>query len=146
MPGLGLRPVRINRIKVKVKTLNTSTTVRDPDFRETKENRVYSLPIEIIGQVVGMERTFQLLRTSTGDGTPSVVHFVFRFEDLEKAQAGLLLKKGDRIVQVGEVITDLNIIKAAKASPFGGNRQKSFAHMILLHVDAEQQRKRLGSI
>lgn len=146
MPGLGMRPVRINKIKVMVRTLNTSTTVRDPDFREAKENRVYSSPFEVVGQVVGMERTFQLQRSSTGDALPSTVHFVFRFEDLNRVASGFLLKKGDRIVQVGEVVTDLNVIKAAKASPFGGNRQKNFAHMILLHVDAEQQRKKLGSI
>jgi len=56
------------------------------------------------------------------------------------------LEKGDRIVEIGGVITDFNVIKASKASPFGGNREKSFAKPILLHVDAEQQRKQLGSI
>lgn len=141
-----MRPVRINKVKVLVRTLNTSRTVRDPDFREAKENRVYSQPVEVIGQCVGLERSFQLQRTQTGDGIPSTVHFVFRFEDLNRVTPGFLLNKGDRIVQVGEVVCDLNVIKAAKASPFGGNREKSYARMILLHVDAEQQRKKLGSI
>jgi hypothetical protein len=57
-----------------------------------------------------------------------------------------LLKKGDRIVSIDGVPCDFNVIKAVKASPFGGNRQRRTAKPILLHVDAEQQRKQLGSI
>jgi hypothetical protein len=145
-PGLGLRPVRINKIVVKVRVLSTATTVRDKDFREAKENRVYTAPVEIIGQVVGLEQTFKLQRSATGDALPSTAHFVFRFSDLDRVQTGFLLKKGDRIVEVGGVPCDFNVIKASKASPFGGNRQKHFAKPILLHVDVEQQRKSLGSI
>lgn len=145
-PFTKLRPVRINKCKIKVRTLSTATTVQDRDFREAKENRVYSQPIEVIGQNIGMEPSFKLQRTLTGDAVPTAVHFVFRFSDLDKVRPGFLLKKGDRIVEVDGVPTDFNVIKASKASPFGGNRQKSFANMILLHVDAEQQRKQLGSI
>jgi hypothetical protein len=141
-----IRPVRINRIKVKIRTLSLNNTVLDMDFRETKENRVYSQSVEVIGQIVGLEPTFRLERSNTGDALPSLVHFVFRFSDLDKITPGFLPKKGDRIVEINGVPSDFNIIKASKASPFGGNRQKAFAKPILLHVDAEQQRKQLGSI
>jgi len=139
-------PVRINRIKVKVRTLNLATTVRDKDFRESKENRVYSNPFELIGQVVALERTFELERTGTGDALPSTVHFVFRPRELNLISPGFILKKGDRIVEIGGVITDFNVIKSSWASAFSGNRQKNFAKPILLHVDCEKMRKQLGSI
>lgn len=145
-PGLGIRPVRINRALIKVRPLGVSQTVKDVDFREAKENRVYGEAVEVIGQPVALEQTFKLQRTRAGDSVPSTIHFVFRFVDLNKVCDGFLIKKGDRIVEVDGVPCDFNVIKASKASPFGGNRQKSFASMILLHVDAEQQRKKLGSI
>lgn len=144
--GLGIRPVRINRIIVKIRVLSLSKTVQDQDFREAKENRVYSQPIDVIGQVVGLEQTFKQQRTVAGDSLPSSAHFVFRFVDLDKVRPGFLPKKGDRVVEIGGVPCDFNVIKASKASPFGGNRQKNFAKPILLHVDVEQQRKQLGSI
>ena len=146
MPGLGVRPVHINRALIKVRQLSVAKTVKDVDFREAKENRVYGDPITVIGQPVALERTFMLQRTRAGDSVPSTIHFVFRFVDLDAVSPGFLIKKGDRIVEVDGVPCDFNVIKASKASPFGGNRQKSFATMILLHVDAEQQRKSLGSI
>ncbi len=140
------RPVRINRTLLKVRVLNTTTTLRDQDFREAKENRAYSDIVEVVGQPVAFERTFQLSRTRAGDSVPSYIHFVFRFQDLNEVQPNFILKKGDRIVEVDGVPCDFNIIEAKKGSPFGGNRQKSFAETILLHVTAEQQRKSLGSI
>lgn len=139
-------PVCINKITVGVRVLRLDQTCLDDDFRETKQNRIYDPPITVIGQVVGLEPTFQLERTRTGDALPSLVHFVFRFRDLNKHFVGFLLKKGDRIVSIDGVPTDFNVIKAVKASPFGGNRQRRTAKPILLHVDAEQQRKQLGSI
>ena len=141
-----IRPVRINRIKVKIRSFSTDKTVKAADFREAKENRVYSQAVEVIGQVVGLEPTFRLERTNTGDALPSLIHLVFRFPDLDKVQEGYVPKKGDRIIEIAGIPMDFNIIKASKASPFGGNRQKTFAKAILLHVDAEQQRKQLGSI
>ena len=144
--GPAIRPVRINKIRVKIRALSLGKTTLDADFRETKQNRVYSDPVEIIGQIVGLEPTFKLERNNTGDGIPTAVHFVFRFSDLDRVYKGYLPKKGDRIVEINGVVADFNIIKASKASPFGGNRQKHFASPILLHVDAEQQRKQLGSI
>lgn len=144
--GAAIRPVRINRIKVTIRSLSLSKTTLDPDFRETKQNRVYSEGVEIVGQVVGLEPTFQLERTNTGDGIPTAIHFVFRFSDLDKVHKGYLPKKGDRITAINGVPADFNIIKASKASPFGGNRQKKFASPILLHVDCEQNRKQQGSI
>jgi hypothetical protein len=140
------QPVGINRIKVKVRILNTTTTVKDSDFREAKQNRTYSEPVEIIGQTVGLKQTFQLQRTQTGDSVPSAVHFVFRFRELNLISPGFVIKKGDRIVEIDGVPCDFNVIQSVKASPFGGNRQKTFALPILLHVQAEQQRKKLGSI
>lgn len=144
MPFTNLRPVRINRIKVKVRQLNTMTTVRDPDFREAKENRFYGQPVELIGQLVGAEPFFKLNRTATGDQVPSTGHALFRTTDL--AALGITLKKGDRFVEFDGVPCDFNIIQVTKASPFEGNRQKSFARMILTHVSFEFQRKQAGSI
>jgi hypothetical protein len=139
-------PVCINKIRIKVRTLQLAQTVQDSDWREAKQNRVYSDPIEVIGQVVGLEPTFKLERTQTGDALPSLVHFVFRFRELNKVSQGFRLKKGDRIVEIDGVLTDFNVIKSVEASPFGGNRQRNTAKPILLHVDAEQQRKQLGSV
>lgn len=102
--GETIRPVRLNRIKVKVRALSLSKTVMDADFRESKENRVYTQPVEIIGQVVGLESTFMLQRTQTGDSIPSTVHLVFRFSDLNAVQPGFLLKKGDRIIERKSVV------------------------------------------
>lgn len=146
MPFTLGHPVRINRIKLKVRPLNVSSTTLDPDFREAKQNRLYGAPVEVIGQVVALERTFQLERTRTGDALPSTVHFVFRFRELDLVAPGFLLKKGDRIVEVDGIPCDFNVIKAVKASAFGGNRQRKFARPILLHVDVERQTKQLGSI
>lgn len=146
MPFTLGHPVRINRIKVKVRVLRLDKTVLDSDWNETKQNRAYDDPVEVIGQVVGLEPTFQLERSQTGDALPSRIHFVFRFRELNLVFQGFLLKKGDRITEIDGVPTDFNVIKSVKASPFGGNRQRKFATPILLHVDAEQQRKTLGSV
>ncbi len=146
MPFNRGHPVCINKITVGIRVLRLDKTTLDPDFRESKQNRVYDDPVTVIGQVVGLEPTFRLERSQTGDALPSLVHFVFRFRDLNKVFTGFLLKKGDRIVSIDGVPTDFNVIKAVKASPFGGNRQRQTAKPILLHVDAEQQRKALGSI
>lgn len=147
MPGFTKgHPVCINRILIGVRVLRLDETCIDPDYREAKQNRVYDPPVTVIGQVVALEQTFKLERTQTGDALPSTVHFVFRFWELDKVFPGFLIKKGDRIVSINGIPTDFNVIKAVKASAFGGNRKKSFAKPILLHVDAEQQRKQLGSI
>lgn len=146
MPFNKGHPVCINKITVGIRVLRLDQTCLDEDFREAKQNRIYDDPVTVIGQVVGLEPTFQLERTRTGDALPSLVHFVFRFRDLNKHFPGFLLKKGDRIVSIDGVPTDFNVIKAVKASPFGGNRQRRTAAPILLHVDAEQQRKTLGSV
>lgn len=139
-------PVYINRVLVGVRVLRLDQTPRDIDFREARQNRVYDAPVIVIGQVVALERTFQLERTRTGDSLPSTVHFVFRFWELDKVSPGFLIKKGDRIVSVNGIPSDWNVIKAVKASAFGGNRQKHFAVPILLHVDVEKQAKQLGSL
>lgn len=146
LPFTSGHPVRINRIKVGIRVLSVSATVKDPDFREAKENRVWASPIEIIGQWVGGEQSFRLERTMTGDALPTNGHFVFRFTDLDKVQVGFLPKKGDRVVSVNGIACDWTIIKASKGSPLYGNRTKSFARPILLHVDVEATRKKYGSI
>jgi hypothetical protein len=146
LPFTSGHPVRINRIKVGIRVFSKTKTVQDPDFREAKENRVWSDPVEVIGQWVGGESSFRLERTMTGDGLPTTGHFVFRFTDLDKVQVGFLPKKGDRIVSTNGIPCDWTVIKASKGSPLYGNRTKSFARPILLHVDVEQTRKRLGSI
>jgi hypothetical protein len=146
LPFTSAHPVRINRIIVGIRVLSVSATVKDPDFREAKENRVWSDPISAIGQWVGGEQSFRLERTMTGDALPTNGHFVFRFTDLDKVQVGFLPKKGDRVVSVNGISCDWTIIKASKGSPLYGNRMKSFARPILLHVDVEQTRKKLGSI
>ena len=146
MPKNFGHPVCINKIVVKVRALNIAQTVQDSDWREAKQNRVYSDPITVIGQVVGLEPTFKLERSQTGDALPSQVHFVFRPRELNAVSPGFLIKKGDRIVEIDGVLTDFNVIQSVEASPFGGNRQKQKASPILLHVTAEQQRKQLGSI
>lgn len=146
LPFTSGHPVRINRIKVGIRTLSISATVQDPDFREAKENRVWSEPIEVVGQWVGGEPTFKLERTMTGDALPTNAHFVFRFKDLDAVQVGFLPKKGDRIVSTNGIPCDWTIIKASKGSPLYGNRKTTYAKPILLHVDVEQTRKRLGSI
>jgi len=139
-------PVCINKIVVKVRALDVTQTVQDPDWREAKQNRIYSDPITVIGQVVGLEPTFKMERSQTGDALPTQVHFVFRPRELNAVSPGFLIKKGDRIVEIDGVLTDINVIQSVEASPFGGNRQKQKASPILLHVTAEQQRKQLGSI
>lgn len=139
-------PVRINRIHVGIRVLSVSSTVKDVDFREAKQNRVWSDPVTVIGQWVGGEPTFKLERTMTGDSLPTSAHFVFTFKDLDAVQPGFLPKKGDRIVSTNGIPCDWTIIKSSKGSPLYGNRQKSFARPILLHVDVEQTRKAYGSI
>ena len=146
MPQNQGHPVCINKIKIGVRVLRLDKTILDDDYRESRQNRVYDPEIIVIGQVVALERTFELERTRTGDALPSTVHFVFRFRDLNKHFTGFLLKKGDRITSIDGIPSDFNIIKSVKASAFGGNRQKKTAKPILLHVDAEKQRKQLGSL
>jgi len=146
LPFTSGNPVRINRIKVGIRILSKSTTVMDDDYREAKENRVYSDPVEVIGQWVGGEQSFKLERTMTGDSIPTVGHMVFRFKELDAVQAGFLPKKGDRVVSVNGIPSEWTIIKSSKGSPLYGNRMKSFARPILLHVDVEQTRKEFGSI
>ncbi len=139
-------PMRINRILVGIRQLSISSTVQDSDFREAKQNRVWSDPITVVGQWVGGEPTFKLERTMTGDSLPTTAHFVFRFTDLDKVQPGFMPKKGDRIVSTNGIPCDWTIIKASKGSPLYGNRKTTYARPILLHVDVEQTRKKLGSI
>lgn len=146
LPFTSGHPVRINRIKVAIRQLSKSSTVLDQDYREAKENRVYSEPIEVIGQWVGGEQSFRLERTMTGDSLPTTGHIVFRFKELDAVQPGFLPKKGDRVVAVNGIPSEWTIIKASKGSPLYGNRVKSFARPILLHVDVEQTRKEFGSI
>ena len=139
-------PVRMNRIKVGIRVLSVSRTVKDADYREAKENRVYSEPVEVVGQWVGGEQSFKLERTMTGDALPTTGHIVFRFKDLDAVQVGFLPKKGDRVVSVNGIASEWTIIKASKGSPLYGNRQKSFARPILLHTELEATRKKFGSI
>lgn len=146
MPFTKGHPVCINRIRIGVRVLRLDKTELDPDYREAKQNRVYDPPVIVTGQVVALEQTFKLERTATGDSLPSTVHFVFRFWELDQVFPGFLIKKGDRIVSISDIPTDFNVIKSVKASAFGGNRRKRFAASILLHVDAEQNRKQLGSL
>ena len=146
LPFTSGNPVRINRIKVAIRQLSKTSTVLDPDYREAKENRVYSEPIEVIGQWVGGEQSFRLERTMTGDSLPTTGHIVFRFKELDAVQPGFLPKKGDRIISVNGIPSEWTITKASKGSPLYGNRMKSFARPILLHVDVEQTRKEFGSI
>jgi len=146
LPFTSGNPVRINRIKVGIRVLSVSNTVKDADYREAKENRVYSDPVEVIGQWVGGESSFKLERTMTGDSLPTTGHIVFRFKELDAVQPGFLPKKGDRVVSVNGIPSEWTIIKASKGSPLYGNRTKSFARPILLHVDLEQTRKKFGSI
>ena len=146
LPFTSGNPVRINRIKVGIRVLSKSTTVLDDDYREAKENRVWSEPVEVIGQWVGGEQSFKLERTMTGDSLPTTGHIVFRYKELEAVQPGFRPKKGDRVVSVNGVQSEWTIIKASDGSPLCGNRMKSFARPILLHVDVEQTRKEYGSI
>jgi hypothetical protein len=146
LPFTSGHPVRINRILVGIRVLSVSTIVRDDDFREAKQNRVWSDPVIVVGQWIGGEPTFKLERTMTGDSVPTTAHIVFRFKELDAVQVGFLPKKGDRVVSVNSVPCDWTIIKSSKGSPLYGNRMNSFARPILLHVDLEATRKKYGSI
>ena len=60
----------------------------------------------------------RLKRTRTGDGSDSAGHVLFRKSDLD--DAGVTLKKGDRITKIAGVDFDVVIIEVTYKAPLRG--------------------------
>lgn len=138
-------PLRINEATFSFSTLDVVTTPVDSDFREPVSHKKRAAQVvNVIGQVSRMVETLnRLQRTQTGDAKPETMHAVFRPKQL--ADAGLTLKKGDRLVKIsvnGDTIDVDLIITAVTKGSYLASQKKN----LLVHVDFEQNRDTLGSL
>ena len=99
-------PVCINKITVGVRVLRLDKTVRDDDFREAKQNCIYDVPFVVIGQVVGLEPTFQLERTRTGDALPSQMTCKFHPGQVAPPEPALSQESADASIIASFMVTD----------------------------------------
>lgn len=137
-------PLRINEATFTFEQLNKPGTGIDSDFREPVSHKRRGARIEVLGQVSAMVHTLaRLQRTQTGDAKPETMHAVFRPRDL--VAAGVTIKQGDRLVKIavnGDGIdVSLIVIDVTK-----GSYLKSQGKHLLVHVNFEQDREKLGSL
>lgn len=148
-------PLRINEMTFKVRLLGLPpVTEVDPDFREpVGGNKVRGVEILVKGQLArGTESFFRMNPTQTGNslqssGAPAqVLHVVFRPRDCETA--GLVdpyFKPGDMIVSMA-MEADERQLNMVVTSCRKGSGLKSQGRWLLVHVDAESDRDKLGSL
>jgi hypothetical protein len=136
-------PFRMNMVRIKIAQLNTTTTQKDPDFREAVGVKHYSTPIELEGQVnlATKPKYFMSAPSRTGDMEPTRGKLVFRKRDL--TAAGVTLQKGDKIIEVGPVSDptpiDCELVEVRPESPLRGD-------FLLIVAEFEWDQRERGSI
>lgn len=141
-------PLRINEMIFRIRHLDVPATELDPDFREpVGGNKVLGTVVTVKGQLArGTEAFFRMQRTQTGNANPSTFHAVFRPSDLESA--GLVdpyFKPGDVVVSM-EIFGDVRTLNFVITSVRKGSGLKSQDAWLLVHIDAEQDTDKLGSL
>jgi hypothetical protein len=133
----------MNPVRIVIEQLNTATTVKDPDFREAVGVKHHRTRIEVEGQVnlATKPKYFMSAPSRTGDMEPTRGKLVFRKRDL--ARAGVTLRKGDLIVEVGPATdpTPINcdIEEVRPESPLRGD-------FLLIVVEFSWDQRERGSL
>lgn len=140
-------PLRINTVEFEVRKLDVPNTELDPDFREpVGGHKPREAIVTVKGQLGrGTEGFFRMDPSLTGNAKPSTFHAVFRPTDLEAA--GLVdpyFKPGDLFVSVS-MHGDKRTLNFPVLSVRKGSALESVGKWVLLHVDCEQDRDKLGS-
>lgn len=136
-------PLRMNPVRIVIEQLNLSTTVKDPDFREPVGQTYYLPRIELQGQVnlATKPKYFMSAPSRSGDMEPTRGRLVFRKQDL--SDAGVTLKKGDRIVEVGPTTSatpiNCDIDEVRPESPLRGD-------FLLIVVEFSWDQRERGSL
>lgn len=136
-------PFRMNLMRIKIAQLDIPATIKDPDFREPIGRQQHYTPIELQGQVnlATKPRYFENAPSRTGDMEPTRGRLVFRKRDLDTA--GVTLKKGDVIVEVGPATSptpiDCKIEEVRPESPLRGD-------FLLIVVEFAWNQRERGSI
>jgi hypothetical protein len=133
----------MNLMRIVIEQLNTTTTVKDPDFREAVGVKHHKTQIVVQGQVnlATRPKYFMSAPSRTGDMEPTRGKLVFRKRDL--ATAGVTLRKGDRIVEVGPASDptpiDCEIEEVRPESPLRGD-------FLLIVVEFSWDERERGSL
>jgi hypothetical protein len=133
----------MNPVRIKIEQLNLVTTEKDSDFREAVGTKKYRAAVELQGQVnlATKPKYFVSAPSRTGDMEPTRGKLVFRKRDL--AAAGVTLRKGDRIVEVGPASSptpiDCEIDEIRPESPLRGD-------FLLIVVEFEWDQRERGSL
>jgi len=140
-------PLRINTMEFEIRKLDVPGTKVDPDFLEpVGGNKKLGLLVTVKGQLRGTESFFRMQASQTGNSRPSTMHAVFRPRDLEAA--GLVdpyFAPGDTVVSVA-MHGDKRQIDFVILSVRKGSGLESVGRWLLVHIDAEQDRDKLGSL
>lgn len=137
-----MMPNRMNLVEVQILQVRKADQIVDADFDEPAGPRVYGnaqgRPITVKCQVAqGGQPWRQLSPTQTGDARPTSGHLTFRIADLE-AQ-GITLNKGDLIVKIANLATNLRITHVRPQAVLGGN-------FLLMLVYYEENKHTQGAV
>jgi len=130
-------------MRIIIDQLDTSRTVKDTDFREQVGGKIHTTRLTLSGQVNLAQKKMYFVATPsrTGDQQETKGHLVFIKKELD--DAGVTLKKGDTIVEVGPEAnpTPINcdIDSVRPESPWRGD-------FLLLYVDFEWDVEERGSL
>jgi len=133
----------MNPVRIVIKQLDTTETVKDPDFREPVGVKHHDDDLVLQGQVnLAAKKTYFVSTPSrTGDMEPTKGHLVFRKRYLD--DLGVTLRKGDTIVEVGPASnpTPINcgIEDVRPESPLRGD-------FLLIYVDFTWDQRDRGSL
>jgi len=132
----------MNMVRIVIEQIDTTKTVKDPDFREQVGVKFRTTRKVLSGQVnlARKKQYFQTDRTRTGDREPTTGHVLFRKADLDNA--GVILRKGDMVVEVGPESnpTPMNTIltQVRPESPLRGD-------FLLIYCEFELDSEKRGS-
>ena len=136
-------PRKINRMRIIIDQLSLSRTVKDSDFREQVGKKFRTTRITVEGQVnlAKKKQYFASTPSRTGDIEDTMGHLVFIKKELDTA--GITLRKGDKIVEVGPATNPTpigSVIEEVRPeSPLNGD-------FLLIYVDFKWDVEERGSL
>ncbi len=126
------RPRRMNLVDITIEQISVADTEYDEDYQMPvggKEARPTT--IQVKGQVNFGDggHQFEARQPSmTGDRIPSTSHIVFRTCDLE--EAGITIKKDDRVISIAGEDVDLLVDEVRGESPLDGGYLLRYVELV----------------
>jgi len=140
---LGFLPFRINPVEIKIRHFDTVATVIDEDFREELSGKVFESETTIKGQVNFRGKDLRnLTPTMGGDAEATSGYFVFKKSDLD--DAGVALKKGDRITEIANEPMDIELTQIRFESPL--RDPNGIGEFLLVYAEFEELREERRSL